>query len=158
MQKCHVQSSSDSDLLLHAFPSFIFSILASTQLSSSLSSFPRSPPPLHRSRSPLSSPALHHSSLPDYSATTSTQPIGKGGETIARLRDSFQIKAGVSKVVQGVQDRVLTVTGGVEGVVNVSSPLPRPGETAVFHPFLQVYACIELLKLGFSLTSNRLTR
>ena len=41
--------------------------------------------------------------------------IGKQGKNVADLRDETGVKAGVSKVVQGVHDRVLTVTGGLEG-------------------------------------------
>lgn len=42
--------------------------------------------------------------------------IGKGGANVAQLRDATGVKAGVSKVVQGVHDRVLTVTGSLDGV------------------------------------------
>jgi heterogeneous nuclear rnp K-like protein 2 len=42
--------------------------------------------------------------------------IGKAGKNVADLRDETGVKAGVSKVVQGVHDRVLTVTGGLEGL------------------------------------------
>ena len=41
--------------------------------------------------------------------------IGKQGKNVADLRDETGVKAGVSKVVQGVHDRVLTVTGALEG-------------------------------------------
>ena len=34
--------------------------------------------------------------------------IGKGGKNVAELREVTGVKAGVSKVVQGVHDRVLT--------------------------------------------------
>ncbi|KAJ6187358.1 hypothetical protein N7519_002266 [Penicillium mononematosum] len=37
--------------------------------------------------------------------------IGKAGKNVADLRDETGVKAGVSKVVPGVHDRVLTVTG-----------------------------------------------
>ena len=47
--------------------------------------------------------------------------IGKGGKNVADLRDETAVKAGVSKVVQGVHDRVLTVTGSVEGVAKAYS-------------------------------------
>lgn len=51
--------------------------------------------------------------------------IGKGGKNVAELRDATGVKAGVSKVVQGVHDRVLTVSGTLEGVAMVSErPLP----------------------------------
>jgi heterogeneous nuclear rnp K-like protein 2 len=46
--------------------------------------------------------------------------IGKGGKNVAELRESTGVKAGVSKVVQGVHDRVLTVSGTLEGVAKVS--------------------------------------
>ena len=42
--------------------------------------------------------------------------IGKAGKNVADLRDETGVKAGVSKVVQGVHDRVLTVAGGLEGI------------------------------------------
>lgn len=42
--------------------------------------------------------------------------IGKAGKNVADLRDETGVKAGVSKVVQGVHDRVLTVTGPLQGV------------------------------------------
>ncbi|POS84419.1 putative RNA-binding protein rnc1 [Erysiphe pulchra] len=37
--------------------------------------------------------------------------IGKGGKNVAELREETGVKAGVSKVVQGVHDRVMTITG-----------------------------------------------
>ena len=45
--------------------------------------------------------------------------IGKGGKNVADLRDETGVKAGVSKVIPGVHERVLTVTGSVEGVAKV---------------------------------------
>ncbi|KAF4636679.1 hypothetical protein G7Y89_g1411 [Cudoniella acicularis] len=42
--------------------------------------------------------------------------IGKGGKNVADLRDETGCKAGVSKVVQGVHDRVLTIAGGCEAI------------------------------------------
>lgn len=42
--------------------------------------------------------------------------IGKGGKNVADLRDDTGVKAGVSKVVQGVHDRVLTISGGCEAI------------------------------------------
>lgn len=47
--------------------------------------------------------------------------IGKGGKNVADLRDQTGVKAGVSKVVSGVHERVLTVSGDVEGVAKVST-------------------------------------
>ncbi|KAH8554262.1 cytoplasm protein [Umbelopsis sp. PMI_123] len=42
--------------------------------------------------------------------------IGKNGKNVAELRDATGVKAGVSKVVQGVHDRVLTVVGSLKSV------------------------------------------
>lgn len=42
--------------------------------------------------------------------------IGKAGKNVADLREETGVKAGVSKVVQGVHDRVLTVTGSLDGL------------------------------------------
>ncbi|KAI1338030.1 hypothetical protein F5Y15DRAFT_141147 [Xylariaceae sp. FL0016] len=42
--------------------------------------------------------------------------IGKAGKNVADLRDETGVKAGVSKVVQGVHDRVLTITGGCDAI------------------------------------------
>ncbi|KAH9950490.1 hypothetical protein B0H21DRAFT_686636 [Amylocystis lapponica] len=42
--------------------------------------------------------------------------IGKAGKNVADLRDQTGVKAGVSKVITGVHERVLTVSGSVEGV------------------------------------------
>ena len=45
--------------------------------------------------------------------------IGRGGKNVAELREQTAVKAGVSKVIPGVHERVLTVTGSVEGVAKV---------------------------------------
>ncbi|KIS68071.1 uncharacterized protein UMAG_03654 [Mycosarcoma maydis] len=42
--------------------------------------------------------------------------IGKGGANVAELREQTGVKAGVSKVVPGVHDRVLSVTGTLVGI------------------------------------------
>jgi heterogeneous nuclear rnp K-like protein 2 len=42
--------------------------------------------------------------------------IGKAGKNVADLREETGVRAGVSKVVQGVHDRVLTVTGSLTGI------------------------------------------
>lgn len=47
--------------------------------------------------------------------------IGKGGQNVAQLREKSGVKAGVSKVIQGVHDRVLSITGSVEAVALVSA-------------------------------------
>jgi len=51
--------------------------------------------------------------------------IGKGGKNVADLRDETGVKAGVSKVVQGVHDRVLTITGGCEAVSRAYAVVAR---------------------------------
>ncbi|KAI8091289.1 uncharacterized protein B0P05DRAFT_526879 [Gilbertella persicaria] len=51
--------------------------------------------------------------------------IGKGGKNVAELRQVTGVKAGVSKVVQGVHDRVLTVSGTLEGVAKAYSLIAR---------------------------------
>jgi len=51
--------------------------------------------------------------------------IGKGGTTIAHIRNTTGVKAGVSKVVTGVQDRVLSVSGEVEGIATAFSEVAR---------------------------------
>jgi heterogeneous nuclear rnp K-like protein 2 len=45
--------------------------------------------------------------------------IGKAGKNVADLREQTGVKAGVSKVIPGVHERVLTVTGPVEAVAKV---------------------------------------
>ncbi|PWN51859.1 hypothetical protein IE53DRAFT_34121 [Violaceomyces palustris] len=47
--------------------------------------------------------------------------IGKAGYNVAELREKTGVKAGVSKVVQGVHDRVLSVSGNLEGVAKAYS-------------------------------------
>ncbi|KAJ7225432.1 hypothetical protein GGX14DRAFT_489389 [Mycena pura] len=72
-----------------------------------------SPP---QSRSP--SPAGHNTLT--LRALVSTKDagviIGKAGKNVADLREQTGVKAGVSKVIPGVHERVLTVTGPVDGV------------------------------------------
>jgi hypothetical protein len=46
--------------------------------------------------------------------------VGKAGKNVADLRELTGVKAGVSKVVQGVNDRVLSVSGNLDGVAHVS--------------------------------------
>lgn len=47
--------------------------------------------------------------------------IGKAGKNVAELREQTGVKAGVSKVVAGVHERVLSVSGTVEGVAKAYS-------------------------------------
>lgn len=51
--------------------------------------------------------------------------IGKAGKNVADLREETGVKAGVSKVVQGVHDRVLTVTGALDGLSKAYSIVAR---------------------------------
>ncbi len=48
--------------------------------------------------------------------TWRTYNAGKGGSTVADLRARSNVKAGVSKAVPGVQDRILTISGSLEDV------------------------------------------
>ena len=48
--------------------------------------------------------------------------IGKAGKNVADMREQTGVKAGVSKVIAGVHERVLTVTGDVEAVSKVRFP------------------------------------
>lgn len=59
--------------------------------------------------------------------------IGKGGSTVAEIRTKSDVKAGVSKVVQGVQDRVLTVTGSLENVATAYAEVARLLLTTPLH-------------------------
>ncbi|KAF8978445.1 RNA binding protein, heterogenous nuclear RNP-K like protein [Entomortierella lignicola] len=47
--------------------------------------------------------------------------IGKAGKNVTDLREQTGVKAAVSKVVQGVYDRILTITGSIEGVAKAFS-------------------------------------
>ncbi|KAJ3559773.1 hypothetical protein NM688_g142 [Phlebia brevispora] len=75
----------------------------------------------HRSRSP--SPVNHD--VLTLRALVSTKDagviIGKAGKNVADLREQTGVKAGVSKVIPGVHERVLTVSGSVEGVAKAYS-------------------------------------
>lgn len=51
--------------------------------------------------------------------------IGRGGATIAQVRQDANVKAGVSKVVPGVPDRVLSIGGTVESVAKAYSIVAR---------------------------------
>ncbi|KAG6829388.1 hypothetical protein H0H92_004656 [Tricholoma furcatifolium] len=76
---------------------------------------PESASPPH-SRSPSPSP---HDTL-TLRALVNTKDagviIGKAGKNVADLREQTGVKAGVTKVIPGVHDRVLTVAGSVEAV------------------------------------------
>ena len=63
--------------------------------------------------------------------------IGKGGATIASLREKSGVKAGVSKVVPGVQDRVFSATGELEGIATAFGEIAKLLlETPLSDPYL----------------------
>ncbi|KAH7344609.1 hypothetical protein B0J17DRAFT_636114 [Rhizoctonia solani] len=62
--------------------------------------------------------------------------IGKGGKNVADLREQTGVKAGVSKVVQGVNERVLTVSGTVEDVAKVGNSILDFGSSPIRHPII----------------------
>jgi hypothetical protein len=79
----------------------------------------------------LASPAGSRSSSPNNAHDTLTLRalvntkeagviIGKGGKNVADLREQTGVRAGVSKVIPGVHERVLTVGGSVEAVAKAS--------------------------------------
>ncbi|OLL26480.1 RNA-binding protein rnc1 [Neolecta irregularis DAH-3] len=51
--------------------------------------------------------------------------IGKQGKNVSELRELLGVKAGVSKVVQGVHDRVLTIVGTLEGVAKAYAHIAK---------------------------------
>ncbi|EIW66768.1 cytoplasmic protein [Tremella mesenterica] len=79
----------------------------------------------------VSSSPNGHSDEPQLSlrALVSTKEagilIGKGGQTIADIRAKTNVKAGVSKVVPGVQDRVFSVSGAVDHVAAAFAEVAR---------------------------------
>lgn len=72
-----------------------------------------------RSRSPSLSPQETLTLRALVSTKDAGVIIGKAGKNVADLRDETGVKAGVSKVVPGVHERVLTVSGDVENVAKV---------------------------------------
>ena len=83
----------------------------------SISPFTPGSPPGSRSGSPSPNDTLTLRAL----VTTKEAGIiiGKGGKNVADIRDQSGVKAGVSKVVPGVHERVLSVSGSVEAVSKV---------------------------------------
>ncbi|KAJ1531280.1 RNA binding protein, heterogenous nuclear RNP-K like protein [Nowakowskiella sp. JEL0078] len=47
--------------------------------------------------------------------------IGKAGKNVAEVRELTGVKAGVSKVIQGVHERILTISGSLESVAKAYS-------------------------------------
>jgi heterogeneous nuclear rnp K-like protein len=80
--------------------------------------------------------------------------IGKQGKNVADLRDQTGVKAGVSKVVPGVHDRVLTVTGSLDAVSKaygliaqtlLSNPINSPPDANPITPAANANTSIRLL-------------
>lgn len=44
--------------------------------------------------------------------------IGKGGDSITEIREKTNVKAGVSKLIEGCIDRIFTISGAVDDVAN----------------------------------------
>ena len=78
---------------------------------------PAASPPPSRSPSPPQDRALTLRAL--VSTKDAGVIIGRAGKNVAELRDRTGVKAGVSKVIAGVHERVLTVTGSVDAVAKV---------------------------------------
>lgn len=77
------------------------------------------------SRSP--SPTSAHDVLTLRALVTTKEAgviIGKGGKNVADLREQTGVRAGVSKVIPGVHERVLTVGGSADAVAKVRVPSP----------------------------------
>ncbi|KAG6897349.1 hypothetical protein C0992_002275 [Termitomyces sp. T32_za158] len=81
---------------------------------SSLHAEPTSPTPQSRSPSPSPRDTLTLRAL--VSTKDAGVIIGKAGKNVADLREQTGVKAGVTKVIPGVHERVLTVTGPVDSV------------------------------------------
>ncbi|KAI0080091.1 cytoplasmic protein [Panus rudis PR-1116 ss-1] len=78
-----------------------------------------SPAPQSRSSSPSGNDQLTLRAL--VSTKEAGVIIGKGGKNVADLREQTGVKAGVTKVIPGVHERVLTVGGSVQGVAKAYS-------------------------------------
>ena len=57
--------------------------------------------------------------------------IGKGGKNVADIRDQTGVKAGVSKAIPGVHERVLSISGTLDGVAKAYSMI---GATLIESP------------------------
>ncbi|THV04856.1 cytoplasmic protein [Dendrothele bispora CBS 962.96] len=113
---------------------------------SSIDQNPDSASPPH-SRSPTPNPQDTLTLRALVSTKDAGVIIGKAGKNVADLREQTGVKAGVSKVIAGVHERVLTITGSVENVAkaythiisqlvtsNPSSPItssPTPSHTSI---------------------------
>ena len=68
--------------------------------------------------------------------------IGKGGKNVADLREQTGVKAGVSRVVTGIHERVLSISGSVESVAKVCSCVPMRVYLSPDFLSLKAYALI----------------
>ncbi|KAJ1767291.1 RNA binding protein, heterogenous nuclear RNP-K like protein [Coemansia sp. RSA 1843] len=102
-------------------------------------------------------PSIHDSQL-TLRALVSTKEagviIGKGGRNVADLRDAANVKAGVSKVVPGVHDRVLSVTGFLPNVAHayqlvaqtlVENPLAVAASSSLQQPLPPTHTIVRVL-------------
>ncbi|TIC15604.1 eukaryotic type KH-domain (KH-domain type I) [Wallemia mellicola] len=58
---------------------------------------------------------------PFIQSTSAGIIIGKGGKNVADLRERTGVKAGVSKVIAGVHERVLSITGSTSAIADAFS-------------------------------------
>lgn len=99
-----------------------------------------------RSRSPSPSPQDTLTLRALVSTKEAGIIIGKAGKNVADLREQTGVKAGVSKVIQGVHERVLTVTGPVEGVSKVCVFFPHKHEVSTYRtPFIFLFILFSTL-------------
>ncbi|KAJ2608414.1 RNA binding protein, heterogenous nuclear RNP-K like protein [Coemansia sp. RSA 1804] len=102
-------------------------------------------------------PSIHDSQL-TLRALVSTKEagviIGKGGRNVADLREAANVKAGVSKVVPGVHDRVLSVTGFLPNVAHayqlvaqtlVENPLAVAASSSLQQPLPPTHTIVRIL-------------
>ncbi|EAU93059.1 cytoplasmic protein [Coprinopsis cinerea okayama7 len=104
-----------------------------------------SPP---RSRSPTPAPNETLTLRALVSTKDAGVIIGKAGKNVADLREQTGVKAGVSKVIAGVHERVLTVTGSVEAVAKAynliisqlvsSNPAAPPASSSNVHTSIRL--------------------
>ena len=110
-------------LLLHAFrlpqpcPRFVYVPFSPAFIPSSVVHILSASPQGSRSPSPTGRDVLTLRAL--VSTKDAGVIIGKGGKNVADLREQTGVKAGVTKVVPGVHERVLSISGSVESVAKV---------------------------------------
>ncbi|KAI0321362.1 hypothetical protein OF83DRAFT_1051339 [Amylostereum chailletii] len=106
-------------------------------------------PPQSRSPSPTGNDVLTLRAL--VSTKDAGVIIGKAGKNVADLRDQTGVKAGVSKVIAGIHERVLTVSGSVESVAKAYALIidqlvdANPGSPGVSSSSSSAHTSIRLL-------------